>query len=59
MEAGEYGRTHGTYFVARRFEVVSIAGVLWNSCCVLGAVGFRGVGGRFFPSLNAHGLLLV
>ena len=29
MEAGEYGLTRGTCFVARRFEVVAVAGLLW------------------------------
>ena len=28
MEAGEYGLTCGTYFVARRLEVVAVAGLL-------------------------------
>ena len=41
IEAGEYGLTRGTYFVARRLEVVAITGLLWISWCVLGAVGFR------------------
>ena len=30
MEAGEYGLTHGTCFVARRLEVVAVAGLLWG-----------------------------
>ena len=29
MEAGEYGLTRGACFVARRLEVVAIAGLLW------------------------------
>ena len=37
MEAGEYGLTRGTCFVARRLEVVAVAGLLWISWCVLGA----------------------
>ena len=41
MEAGEYGQTRGTRFVARRLEVVYVAGLLWISWCVLGAAGFR------------------
>ena len=41
MEAGEYGLTGGTCFVARRLEVVAVAGLLWISWCVLGAAGFR------------------
>ena len=41
MEAGEYGLTRGTRFVARRLEVVAVAGLLWVSWCVLGAARFR------------------
>ena len=41
MEAGSYGRTRETCFVARRLEVVAVAGLLWSSWCVLGAAGFR------------------
>ena len=41
MEAGEYGLTHGTCFVARHLEVVAVAGQLWISLCALGAAGFR------------------
>ena len=41
MEAGKYGLTRGTYFVARRLEVVAVAGLLWISWCALGAAGFR------------------
>ena len=37
-EACEYGVTRGTFFVARRLEVVAVAGLLWN---VLSVVGFR------------------
>ena len=40
MEAGEYGLTRGTCFVAHRLEVVAVAGYLWISWCVLGAAGF-------------------
>ena len=39
MEAGEYGLTRGTCFVARRLEVVAVAGLLRILWCVLGAVG--------------------
>ena len=42
MEAGEYGLTRGTCVIARRLEVVAVAGVLWILWCVLGAAGFRG-----------------
>ena len=40
MEAGEYRLTRGTCFVARRLEVVAVAGLLWISWCVLGAAEF-------------------
>ena len=40
MEAGKYGLTRGMCFVARRLEVVAVAGLLWISWCVLGAAGF-------------------
>ena len=43
MEAGEYGLTRGTCFVARRLEVVAVAGPMWISWCVLSAAGFGGV----------------
>ena len=39
MEAGEYGPTRGTCFVARRLEVVAVAGLLRSP----GYCGFRGV----------------
>ena len=47
MEAGEYGLTRGTCLVARRLEVVAVAGLLWISWCVLDAAGLR-VFFRFF-----------
>ena len=42
MEAGEYGLTRGTCFVAlaRRLELVAVAGLLWLSWCVLGGAYF-------------------
>ena len=40
MEAGEYGLTRGTWFVAYHLEVVAVAGLLWISWCVLGAADF-------------------
>ena len=40
MEAGEYGLTRGTCFVARRLEVVAVVGLLWISWCVLGGADF-------------------
>ena len=55
MKAGEYGLTRGTCFVARRLEVVAVAGLLRLSWCVLGGADFFCV---FFSS-NAHGLLQV
>ena len=60
-EAREYGLPRATCFVARRLELVAVAGRLWISLCVLG-------GGIFFVffsflflriSSNAHGLLQV
>ena len=62
MEAGECGRTRGTCFIARRLEVVGVAGLLWKSWCVLGAAGFFRVfffTFFFLVSSNAHGLLQV
>ena len=41
MEAGECGLTSGACFVAPCFELVAVAGLLWISSCVLGAVYFR------------------
>ena len=35
-EAREYGLPRATCFVARRFELVAVAGRLWISWCVLG-----------------------
>ena len=40
MEAGVYGLTRGMCLVARRLEVVAVAGLLWISCCALGGVDF-------------------
>ena len=45
MEAGEYGLMRG--IVARRLEVVAVAGLLWISWCVFGAAGSRRRGFRF------------
>ena len=39
MEAGEYGLTRGTCFVARRLELVAVAGLLRISWCVLDVAG--------------------
>ena len=60
MEAGEYGLTRGTWFFARRLEVVAVAGLLWLSRCVLGGADCSVI--IIFPifsSPNAHGLLQV
>ena len=40
MEADEYRLTRGTCFVARRLEMIAVAGLLWISWCVLGGVDF-------------------
>ena len=40
MEAGECGRTHGTYFITCRLEVVTVAGLLWLLWCVFGGAEF-------------------
>ena len=40
MEAGEYGLTRGTCFVACCLDMVAVAGLLWVSWCVLDALGF-------------------
>ena len=48
MEACEYGLTRGTRLVARRLEVITVAGLLWISWGILGATGFRVFGFRFF-----------
>ena len=58
MEARENGLTRGTCSVARRLEVVAVAGLRWISWCVLGAGGFRVFFFVFFSS-NAHGLLQI
>ena len=60
MEAGEYGLTRGTCFLACRLELVAVAGLLCISWCVLGGADFFPVFFfRFFFSLNARGLLQV
>ena len=41
VETRECGLTRETCFVVCRLEVVAVAGLLWNSWCVLGAAGFR------------------
>ena len=40
MEACVYGLTRGMCLVARRLDVVAVAGLLWISWCVLGGVDF-------------------
>ena len=59
MEAGEYGLTHGTCFLACRLELDAVAGLLWISWCVLGGADFSGVFFSILFSSNAHGLLQV
>ena len=54
MEAGEHGLTRGTCFIARRLEVVAIAGLLWISWCVLGAAGLIWGGGSIIFFLQTH-----
>ena len=57
MEAGKYGLTRGTCFVARRLEVVGVTGLLWVFvvCFECGGISC------FLPvfSSNAHCLLQV
>ena len=40
MEAGAYGLTRGTCFLACRLKLDAVAGRLWISWCVLGGVDF-------------------
>ena len=54
MEAGEYGLTLGTCFVARRLKVVAVAGLLWISWCVLGGADFFSVFFFDFFFLRTH-----
>ena len=39
-EASQYVLTRGTWFFAHRVEVVTVAGLMWVSWCVLGGAGF-------------------
>ena len=55
-EACEYGLPRGTCFVARRLELVAVAGRLWISWCFGWGVFFSFFF-VFIPS-NAHGLVL-
>ena len=43
MEAGEYGLTRGTCFLACRLELDAVAGLLWISWCVSGGANFFSV----------------
>ena len=56
MEAGEYGLTRVTCFLACRLELDSVAGLLWISWCVFGGGGgfFRVFFFRFFFFLRTH-----
>ena len=56
MEAGKYGLTGGTCFIARRLEVVAVAGLLWISCVFWVR---RDFGYFLFYSTNVMGLLQV
>ena len=65
IEAGEYGLTRRTCFLACRLELDAVAGLVWVSWCVLGGGGgFFSLSvcvcvfffSFFFPP-NAHGLL--
>ena len=51
-EAWEYGLPRGTCFVARRLELVAVAGRLWISWCVLGWADFYR---NFFSFLLSQG----
>ena len=46
MEAGEYGLTRGTCFLACRLELDDVAGLLWISWCVFGGADYSSF---FFP----------
>ena len=59
MEAGVYGLTRGMCFVARRLEVVAIAGLLRISWCALGGADFFFLFFPIFYFSNAHGLQQV
>ena len=59
MEASEYDLARGTCFVARRLELVAVAGLLWLSWCVLGGADFFASFFSTFFSSNAHDLLQV
>ena len=45
MEADKCGPARGTWFFARRLEVVAVAGLMWASWCVSRGTGFF----RAFP----------
>ena len=57
MEAGEYGLTRGTCFIARSLEVVAVTGLLW--ICGVFWVRRDFVFFVVFFSSNAHGLLQI
>ena len=58
MEAGEYGLTRGTCFIASRPEVVAVAGMLWFSLCALDAAVFRVFSMILHFQIRAHNLWL-
>ena len=43
MEAGEYGLSRGTCFLACGLELDAVAGLMWISWCVLGGADFFSV----------------
>ena len=60
MEAGDYGLTRGTCFLACRLVLDAVAGLLWISWCVSGGTDFSVcIFFSIFFSSNAHGLLQV
>ena len=59
MEANEYGLTRGTWFFARRLEVVAVARLLRLLWCILGGVDLFVFFFRLFVSSNAHRQLQV
>ena len=54
MEAGDYGLTRGTCFLACRLELDAVAGTLWLSWCVLGGADFFSVFFHEFAFSNSY-----
>ena len=59
MEAGEYGLTRSTCFLACRLELDAVAGLLWISWCVLGGADFSVFFFSFSFFFERTGLLQV